>query len=193
MRTLIKAKSSHQWKKEEYSLMRKNILFRSLITAALLILTIPLAVSAQNYRDRYYNPDYRNQYNNPDYRDQYNRVDLRAAINRLDNSSVRLENDLNYSNRRRVFGIFEFSTVDNTAVAEVRDFRRAVWQLRRASAGGRDLSNSYDEARVVLDQGARLDRYLRLRTGSSTVDADVSDLSSNLHVIADAYGISMGY
>ena len=148
---------------------------------------IPLAVSAQSYRDRYYNPDYRNQYN------QNNDYDVRGAINRLANSSVRLENDLNYTNTRRVFGIFQFRTVDNTAVAEVREFRRAVWQLRRASAGGRDLSNSYDEARVVLDQGARLDRYLRLRTGSSTVDADLSDLRSNLHVIADAYGISMGY
>jgi len=83
---------------------------------------------------------------------------VRAAINRLANSSVRLENDLNYANRRRVFGIFEFRTVDNTAITEVRDFRRAVWQLRRASAGGSDLSNSYDEARTVIDQGTRLDR-----------------------------------
>jgi len=167
--------------------MRKNILLNSLITAALLILTIPTAARAQDYRDRYYNRNYRDQY------DQNNRYDVRAAINRLDNSSARLENDLNYSDRRRVFGIFEFRTVDNTAIAEVRDFRRAVWQLRRASAGGRDLSNSYDEARMVLDQGARLDRYLRLRTGSTSVDVDLSDLRSNLHVIADAYGMGLPY
>jgi hypothetical protein len=167
--------------------MRKRIFFNSLIAVALLILAIPFAASAQNYRERYYD---QNQYN------RYDRVDpreVRAAINRLDYSSVRLENDLNYGNRRRVFGIFELNTVDNSAIAEVRDFRRAVRQLRNASAGGRDLSNSYDEARVVLDQGARLDRYLRLRTGSTSVDADLSDLRSNLHVIADAYGMRVPY
>jgi hypothetical protein len=168
--------------------MRKKIFFNSLMAAALLILAIPFTASAQNYRERYYNQD---QYNN-----RYDRVDpreARAAINRLENSSVRLENDLNYGNRRRVFGILEFSTVDNSAIAEVRDFRRAVRQLRNASAGGRDLSNSYDEARVVLDRGARLDRYLRLRTASTAVDADLSDLRSNLHVLADAYGMSIPY
>ena len=110
--------------------MRTNLLVRFLLATALLILAIPVVASAQDYRDRYYNPDYRDQYN------QNNNYDVRAAINRLANSSVRLENDLNYANRRRVFGIFEFRTVDNTAITEVRDFRRAVWQLRRASAGG---------------------------------------------------------
>jgi hypothetical protein len=165
--------------------MIKNILLKALITAALLI--IPVAAPAQNYRDRNYNPDYRDQNN------QYNAREARAAINRLDNSGARLESDLNYSNRRRVLGIFEFRTVDNSAIAEVRDFRRAVSQLRRASAGGRDLSNSYDEARMVLDRGAQLDRYLRLRTGSTAVDADLSDLRSNLHVLANTYGLRMSY
>ena len=167
--------------------MRTNLLVRFLLATALLILAIPVVASAQNYRDRYYNPDYRDQYN------QNNRYDVRAAINRLADSSVRLENDLNYTNRRRIFGVFEFRTVDNTAIAEVRDFRRAVAQLRRASAGGRDLSSSYDEARAVIDQGARLDRYLRLRTSSTSVDADLSELRSNLHVIADAYGMNTRY
>ena len=168
--------------------MRKKIFFISLVAVALLILASPFTASAQSYRERYYNQN-QDQYN------RYDRVDpreVRAAINRLDNSSVRVENDLNYGNRRRVLGIFQLNTVDNSAVAEVRDFRRAVRQLRNAS-GGRDLSNSSDEARVVLDRGARLDRYLRLRTGSTAVDADLSDLRSNLHVLADAYGMSVPY
>ena len=71
--------------------------------------------------------------------------------------------------------------------------RRAVWQLRRASGGGSDLSNSYDEARTVIDQGARLDRYLRLRTSSTSVDQDLSELRSNLQVIAEAYGMNTRY
>jgi len=41
---------------------------------------------------------------------------------------------------------------------------------------GRDLSGSYDEARMVLDQGIQLDRYLRLRTGQASVDSDLSEI-----------------
>ena len=48
-----------------------------------------------------------------------------------------------------------------------------------------------DEAQMVLDRGAQLDRYLRLRTGSTNVDADLAEIRSNLHVIADAYGLDM--
>jgi hypothetical protein len=85
------------------------------------------------------------------------------------------------------------TNTDTTAIAEVRDFRQAVRELRRASAGGRDLRNSYDEARMVVDQGLRLDRYLRLRTGRTDVDAELSEIRSNLHVIADAYGMNIRY
>jgi hypothetical protein len=46
---------------------------------------------------------------------------------------------------------------------------------------------------MVLERGVQLDRYLRLRTGSERVDADLSELRSNLHVLADAYGLSVPY
>jgi len=158
------------------------------MAAALLILAIPLGASAQVYRDRY-NERY-------EYRDQYNRVDereVRSAMYRLEDSSRRLENDLNLTPGRRVLGIFEFRTVDNNATAQVRDFRRAVRQLRNNSHNGRDLDRSIDEARLVLERGAQLDRYLRLRTGSTRVDADLSDLRSNLHILAEAYGLNVPY
>ena len=83
------------------------------------------------------------------------------------------------------------SGVDNNALVEVRDFRQAVRELRRISRGGSDLDNSMDEAQMVLDRGVQLDRYLRLRTGSTNVDADLAEIRSNLHVIADAYGLDM--
>jgi hypothetical protein len=134
----------------------------------------------------------RNRY---DRSDRYDRSELRNALARLENSSARLESDLSTTRGRRVFGGLFWVTnpTDNNAIAEVRDFRIAVRQLRRASAGGRDLSNSYDEARDVIDQGLRLDRYLRLRTGRTDVDEELSEIRSNLHVIADAYDISMRY
>lgn len=168
--------------------MRNNLLLKTLMTGALLILAIPIGASAQVYRDRYNNRyDNRNQY------DQGNRRQLRDAIQRLDNSAARLEGDLNVNRDRRVLGIFWVSNTNNTASAEVRDFRSAVRQLRNAANNGRDPRDSYDEARMVLERGMQLDRYLRVRTGSAQVDADLSELRSNLHVLADAYNLRLTY
>jgi hypothetical protein len=159
--------------------MRNKILIRLLMVTTLLILAIPVVASAQFYnRDRY---------------DRTDRRDVHDAIVRLDNSSARLESDLSYPRGHRVLGVFWVSNSDPNAVAQVRDFRRAVRQLRNASAGGRDLSGSYDEARMVLDRGVQLDRYLRLRTGQTSVDADLSEIRSNLNVIANAYDLRMRY
>ena len=162
-----------------------------MIAVALLILAVPLGASAQVFRDRSFDP-----YNRRDQRDQYdrgNRRDVRGVLATLENSSARLENDLNFTPGRRVLGIFQLRTVDNSAIAQVRDFRRAVRQLRNNSDNGRDFRASADEAQLVLERGVQLDRYLRLRTGSTRVDADLSELRSSLHTLADAYGLSMPY
>jgi hypothetical protein len=34
---------------------------------------------------------------------------------------------------------------------------------------------------------------MRLRTGRASVDADLAEIRSNLHLIADAYGLSVPY
>ena len=85
------------------------------MSMALLILAIPLTASAQVYNRNY------------DRYDRVDRRDVRDAINRLDNSAVQLERDLNTGRQRRVLGgLLSFSTVDNDAIAEVRNFRAAV-------------------------------------------------------------------
>ena len=173
--------------------MRNKFLLKALMAGALLIPAIPIAASAQVYRDRSYDRyDYRGQ----DYRGQYDRVDrreLREAIRGLENSAARLESDLSVNRGRRVLGIFWVGNTNSTAVSEVREFRRAVNELRNASNNGRDLRAGYDEARLVLDRGVRLDRYLRLRTGSENVDADLSTLRSNLQLLAEAYDLRLTY
>jgi hypothetical protein len=168
--------------------MRHNILTRPLLAAALLILAIPLGASAQVYRDQY-----NNRYDNQDRYDRVNRRDARDAVNRLEGLSARLENDVNFTPSRRGLGIFQFRTVDSDSLAQARDFRRAVRQLRNNSGNGRDQDRSVNEVQLVLDRGVQLDRYLRLRTGSIRVDEDLSELRSNLHLLADAYGLSMPY
>jgi hypothetical protein len=152
---------------------------------------IPVVASAQIRiydQDRYDRDRY-------DRSDRYDRGALRSALAQLENSSARLESDLSATRGRRVLGgLFWISNpTDSAAVNEVRDFRIAVRQLRRASAGGRDLSGSYDEARNVVDQGMRLDRYLRLRTGRTDVDEELAQIRSSLHVIANAYDMSIRY
>ena len=168
--------------------MKNNLLLKALMTGALLIVAIPIGASAQIYRDRNYDRyDYRGQ------PDQVDRRQLREAIRGLDNSAARLESDLSVNRGRRVLGIFWVGNTNSTAVSEVREFRRAVNELRNASNNGRDLRAGYDEARMVLDRGVRLDRYLRLRTGSENVDADLSTLRSNLQLLAEAYDLRLAY
>jgi hypothetical protein len=168
--------------------MRNNLLLKTLMTAALLILAIPIGASAQVFRDRY-----NDQYDYRDQADQVNRRQAREAMQRLDYSAARLESDLNVNRGRRVLGVFWVGNTDSTAITEVREFRRLVRQLREASNNGRDARDSYDEARMVLDRGMQLDRYLRVRTGSSQVDADLSELRSSLHILADAYNLRLTY
>ena len=161
--------------------MKNETLVRVVLATALLIFAVPIVGSAQDYYQ--YDRD-----------DQSVRVDVRDALNQLEDSSARLQNDVNYGRNRSVLGgLFWVRTVDNDAIVQVRDFRQAVSQLRLASRGGWDLDNSADEAQVVLDRGMQLDRYLRVRTGSTSVDSDLADLRSSLHVIADAYDLSMPY
>jgi len=158
------------------------------MATALLVLAIPAVTSAQNYRDRIHDRD---QYD----RDQYDRIDTRQiqrTISRLDNTSRRLEDDLRYAPARRVLGIFQYRTIDTDAIAEVQDFREAVRQLRSSTDYGA-FNRSVDEAQVVLDRGVRLEHYLRGRSNSSRMDADLSDLDSNLRMIANVYGLRMPY
>src|SRR5436190_17270597 len=141
--------------------MKNNILIRLLLATALLIVAAPVIASAQIYQR--YDP-YRSGY------DRSSRQDVRDAINRLDRSSARLQGDVNSGRQRTLLGgILSFRTVDNQAVDQVRDFRRAVRDLRGAARGGFDLEVSVDEARTALAQGFELDRYLRLKSGRADV------------------------
>lgn len=170
--------------------MKNKTLIRLLVATALLILAVPAVGSAQLYNRGRVND--RARYDRDNRRED--RRELRDALARLDNASARLETDVAATRGRRVpDGLLWVGNRDNNAVVEIRDFRRAVRQLRNASDGGRDLRGSYDEVRVVLDRGVRLDRYLRLRTGSTDVDADLSQIRSSLHLIADAYDMRVPY
>jgi len=157
-----------------------------LMATALLILAIPAVGSAQIY-DRGINRDQYGRYDRDD------RRDARQALNRLENASARLQGDLNVTRGRRVLGLFWVGNTNSAAIEQVRNFRMAVRDLRVASNRGRNLRDSEDEARNVINLGFQLDRYLRLRTGSTDVDADLSELRSGLSTLADAYDLRVRY
>ena len=166
--------------------MRNKIFLKLLMATALLILAIPAVGSAQIY-DRGINRDQYGRYDRDD------RRDARQALNRLENASARLQGDLNVTRGRRVLGLFWVGNTNSAAIEQVRNFRMAVRDLRVASNRGRNLRDSEDEARNVINLGFQLDRYLRLRTGSTDVDADLSELRSGLNTLADAYDLRVRY
>ena len=101
-------------------MFRNKILIRALMATALLMFAIPVVASAQIY-DRYRH----------DRGDQY---DLRNAIVQLENSSARLEDNLSATRAtrgRRVLGFMWVANDNSAAVAEIRDFRRAVRESGR--------------------------------------------------------------
>src|SRR5436190_20168262 len=135
--------------------MKNNILIRLLLATALLIVAAPVIASAQIYQR--YDP-YRSGYDRTGY-DRSSRQDVRDAINRLERSSARLQGDVNAGRQRTLLGgILSFRTVDNQAVDQVRDFRRAVRDLRGAARGGFDLDGRVYQARMDPSQGVQLNR-----------------------------------
>ena len=162
--------------------MKTRTLLKLLMAVAILLLAIPVTTSAQFYprtSDRY---------------DRADRREVRDAINQLENSSARLESSLNVGRDRRVLGgLFWVRTGDSAGVAEVRNFREAVRELRRSARGDFSLDRSRDEARVVINRGIQMDRYLRLRTGRADVDAELADIRSSLHLLADAYDLNVNW
>jgi hypothetical protein len=157
--------------------MRNKTFLRLLMAIALLILAIPVVASAQMNNGAY---------------DRDDRRDARQAINHLENASARLQGDLTVSRGRRVLE-FWVGNNNSTALQQVRDFRMSVRDLRAASSRGRNLRDSEDGARMVINQGLQLDRYLRLRTGSPEVDADLAELRSGLNLLANAYDLRLRY
>ena len=153
--------------------MRRRTIIRSIICAVLLVLAIPLAAAAQGRYDR------------------YDRRYLRDTIYRLDSSSAQLNSDVFREFNRDWMSVIGFRR-DNFIRYDASEFRRAVRDLSNRF-DGRDLGASYNEARRVLQMGARLDRDMQ-RIDNSVLTSDWFAMRRDLQTIANAYGFSMrGY
>jgi predicted RNase H-like nuclease (RuvC/YqgF family) len=167
--------------------------FRNLIGVfafALLILTLPVAASAQYRNDRndddyYYRNDRRDNRRNDDYNrnGNYNR-NLQATIKNLKNRSKQFERQVDraldrsrYDDRNREDRINQLAG----------DFADAAKRLDDEYDNRRDYNNSYDEAQRVLQLGNQLDRAISRARLNGNVQNDWYRIRQDLNVLANAY------
>jgi len=164
------------------------------ITAfSLLVLGLPAVASAQ-WRDRDRDDDY---YGNG--RVGYGR-NIRGTIESLRNRARNFERQVDRIDDRRDdrqddrWGNRRNDRYDNLDVLAQR-FRRATEELRNEFGNGRNLNNSRDEARRVLDVGSQIEYVIyngrnNRRGNGRNIQNDWNQISYDLRIIADAYGLN---
>jgi len=162
--------------------MKKHTLKFSILAAALLALSLPVAAAAQwgGYpQDRY--PDNRNN-------GRYGRYDDRAlkdSAQRLDRLAKDFERDMDRAlDRSRVNG----SSREDRINEEVHQFRRAAGDFKSRVGNGRDLNRSSDQARQLLDEAQQVNRIARPRWFDSRLASEWSSIEQELRFISDVYG-----
>jgi hypothetical protein len=161
--------------------MRKNTLAFSILAAALLALSLPVAAAAQwGGRDRY--PDNRN---NGRY-GRYDDREVRDSAQRLDRLAKDFERDMDRAlDRSRVNGTNREDRIND----EVHQFRRAAGDFKSRVGNGRDLNRSAEEARRVLDEAQQVNRMARPRWFDNRLASEWSAIEQELRFISDVYGL----
>jgi hypothetical protein len=162
--------------------MKKHTLKFSILAAALLALSLPVAAAAQwrGYpQDRY--PDNRNN-------GRYGRYDdraLRDSAQRLDRLAKDFERDMDRAlDRSRVNG----SSREDRINDQVHQFRRAAGDFKSRVGNGRDLNRSADQARRLLDEAQQVNRIARPRWFDSRLASEWSAIEQELRFVSDVYG-----
>ena len=166
----------------------------SILALALVVLALPAVASAQ-WRDRdrdddYYgrNDDYRNGRNN-NYRNI--RGTIMSLRNRARNFERRLDRVDDRNNGR--WGNDRYGRNDDRIdeLQRLADrFVRATDELADEYGRGRDMNNSRDEARRVLDIGYQIENYMYRSGGRRNGGGnDWGQISNDLRIISDAYGM----
>lgn len=175
---------------------------QTFILAALFALVLPVAASAQGNYDPYgRDRDYRRDRNHHDRRDRnrdygrngnnrygYDQRQLRDSVRRLKDRSNDFKKHIDsaldhsrYDGRRREDRINE----------EARDFQNAADRLKDRYNNGRNINNSTEDARRLVQLGSRIDRFIARNPLDSRTTSDWSAIRQDLRVIANAYGFRM--
>ena len=159
----------------------------SIFALSLVVLALSSVASAQ-WRDRDRDDDYYGR--DDDYRNgRYNR-NIRGTIESLKNRARNFERRADQMDDRRDDRYGRRDRYDN--LEELADrFARATDDLADEYGNGRNLNNSRDEARRVLDIGSQIESVLyNGRSGRGGAN-QWNQISRDLRIIADAY--NLGY
>jgi hypothetical protein len=169
-------------RKKEMKTNRTTLKF-SILAAAMLLLSLPAAASAQwGRQDRY--PDDRDYGRNGRYDDR----GLRDSVHRLDRLAKDFERDMDRSlDRSRVNGSQREDRIND----QVHQFRDAVGDLKSRVGNGRDLNRSANEARRVLQEADQIDRFAR-RGFDGRTSSEWSQIQQELRYISNAYDYGYG-
>lgn len=155
---------------------------------SLLILGLPTFASAQwRDDDDYYRNERRNR--DRDYRNDrnYNRGALRSAIDRLHNRAEVFERRLDRELDR---GRYDGRNREDRLNSLANEFTRATERLEDEFDGGRNMRDSYDEARRVVQLGQQLENALNRSRLGGNAQNEWSSIRQDLYTIANAYGIN---
>jgi hypothetical protein len=167
--------------------------FASIFALALVVLALPAVASAQ-WRDRDRDDDYYGR-NDDNYRNgRYNR-NIRATIMNLKNRARNFERRLDRIDDRRDdrYGNNDRWGRGNRIgdLEQLADrFARATDDLADEYGNGRNMNNSRDEARRVLDIGSQIENIMyRSGGGRRNGGNEWNQISNDLRILADAYGM----
>lgn len=157
----------------------------------LFVLCAPVSSSAQ-YRDDDYRRGGRNdryerrndRYDNRRNQDYYRRT-VRDAIRRIEDNSDNFNDRIDGAlDRSRVNGRRREDQILNIA----KNFEETADDLNDRYGEGRNLDNSRNLAQRLLDDGSRLDNFIRRQRLDGRTEQLWSQISQDLRIVADAYG-----
>jgi hypothetical protein len=159
----------------------------SIFALALIVLALPSIGSAQR-RDRDRDDDYYGRNDDDNYRNSgYNR-NIRGTIESLRNRARNFERRIDRVDDRNN-GRYGNNRYDN--LEELSDrFSRATDKLADEYGRGRNMNNSRDEARRVLDIGSQIENVLYRSRTNRNAAREWDQISRDLRVIANAYNLN---
>lgn len=170
--------------------MKRFTNLASILALSMVVLILPAVASAQwggngNNRNRNDDDYYRNS--------GYNR-NIRGTIQNLKNQARNFERRLDRADDRnnnngRWGGYNNNRDIDRLQQLADR-FVKATDNLADEYGNGRDMRNSRDEARRVLDIGNQIENNLYNSRSNRNVSNEWSRISADLRVLADTYGLN---
>ena len=160
----------------------------SIFALALVVLALPSIASAQ-WRDRDRDDDYYGR-NDDNYRNGGYGRNIRGVIQNLRSHARNFERRIDRIDDRDNGRYGRNNRYDN--LEELSDrFSRAADDLADAYGRGRNMNNSRDEARRVLDIGSQIESVMYRSRGNRNGAGEWNQISRDLRIIADAY--NLGY